>query len=107
MDSMNQGSNMTSDSKDVEENKIWAAISYIGILSIVVLLVKKDSAFAKFHAKQGAVLFVAGFLSAIPVVGWAVGIVVLILAVMGIINAASGKMWKLPVLGDLAAKINL
>lgn len=101
-----QGEASQGDPKDVEENKIWGAIGYLGILSIVVLLMKKDSEFARFHAKQGFVLFIGMFLAVIPFIGWILGLVVMILAIMGIINAATGKKWKLPILGDLAAKIN-
>ena len=93
---------------DVEDNKIWAAISYIGILSIIVLLAKKDSDFAQFHAKQGFVLFIAMvILGFIPVVGWLLNIANLVLLVMGLINAVQGKRTELPLYGQLAAKINL
>lgn len=95
-------------SKDVEENKIYGVLAYIGILFIVPLLAAKDSPFAKFHANQGAILFIAGVavnvVWIVPVLGWIVGffgwIAVLILAVLGIINAANGKMEKLPLIGD-------
>lgn len=93
---------------DVEENKIYGILAYIGILFIVPLLAAKDSPFAKFHANQGAILFIAGVavnvVWIVPVLGWIVGffgwIAVLGLAVMGIINAANGKMEKLPLIGD-------
>lgn len=98
------------DSKDVTENKIWAAISYLGIIGLIVLFVKKDSPFAQFHAKQGSVLFAAEIIFMLPIInfiGWIVEIVILVFAIMGIINAAQGKLWKMPVLGDLAAKIKV
>lgn len=94
--------------KDVDENKIYGVLAYIGILFIVPLLAAKDSPFAKFHANQGAVLFIAGVavnvVWVVPILGWIVGffgwIAVLVLAVLGIINAANGKMEKLPLIGD-------
>jgi len=96
-------------SKDVEENKIYGILAYIGILFIVPLLVAPKSKFAKFHANQGAVLFIAeaalGFVWLIPVLGWAVGffggIASFVFAIMGILNAANGKMEKLPLIGDI------
>ena len=39
------------DPKDVEENKLIAAVGYLGILFLIPLLAKKDSPFAQFHAK--------------------------------------------------------
>ncbi len=95
--------------KDVEENKIYGILAYIGILFIVPLLAAPKSPFAKFHANQGCVLFIAGValavISWIPILGWLIGfigwIVVVVLAIMGIVNAAGGKMEKLPLIGDI------
>ena len=102
-------------SSDVEENKLIAAIGYLGILCLIPLLGKKDSPFAKFHGKQGLVLFlsgiVLGLVAWIPFLGWLVGAVaglgLFILFLIGIMNALGGKMEKLPVIGQYADKINL
>jgi len=92
--------------KDVEENKVLAAISYLWIISLIILLVKKESAFAKFHAKQGLILWIAStILWIIPWVGWALNIVVFVFIVIGFTKAISGKWWNVPGVGQLAAKI--
>jgi len=93
--------------KDIQENKIIALLSYIGILFLIPLLVKKDSKFAKFHAKQGLVLFIGWFLVWIPVIGWILWVGVLILSILGIMNVLSGKYAELPIIGDLAKKFNI
>jgi len=98
------------------EEKLMGAIAYIGILFLIPLLAKKDSAFAQFHAKQGLVLFIAdvivGFVGGIiPFLGWFIilpigTLIVFIFAIIGIIQAATGKYWKMPWgLGDWAAKM--
>lgn len=95
-------------SKDVEDNKIYGILAYIGILFIVPLLAAPKSKFAKFHANQGCVLFIAevalSVVAVIPILGWLVwvfgSLACLVLAIMGIINAANGKMEKLPLVGD-------
>jgi len=95
--------------KDAEDNKMYGILAYIGILFIVPLLAAPESKFAKFHANQGCVLFIAevalSLLLVIPILGWLVwfvgSIAVLALAVFGIIGAANGKMEKLPVIGDI------
>ncbi len=100
---------------DIEENKLWAVIAYLGILCLIPLLAKKDSPFAQFHAKQGLVLFIAavivGFVSWIPILGWLVGflagIAIFVLWVIGILNALGGKMNKLPVIGQYADQLNI
>ncbi|MBU2025923.1 MAG: hypothetical protein ABIC19_03755 [Patescibacteria group bacterium] len=98
-------------SKDVEENKLFAALGYLGILFLIPLLAKKESPYAQFHAKQGMVLFIVGFVSSfiiwIPVIGWAIGICLLVLFIMGLINALTGKTKELPVIGGYAKKINI
>lgn len=95
--------------KDVEQNKVYAVLAYIGILFLVALLAAPESKFAKFHANQGCVLFIAsvafGFVWVIPILGWIIGffggIFTLVLAIMGIVNAANGEMKKLPIIGDI------
>lgn len=93
------------DAKDVEDNKVYAILAYLGILVLVPILAAKDSRFAQYHANQGLVLFltsiICGFVIWIPVVGWALGIGILVLWVMGIVNAAQGEMKPLPIIGGI------
>ena len=101
--------------KDIQENKIIAALGYIGILCLIPLLAKKESKFALFHGKQGLVLFIAEiityFIFVIPVLGWTTGFILntcwIILSVIGIIKASTGELWKMPVLSQYAEKIKL
>jgi uncharacterized membrane protein len=92
---------------DVEKNKGLAALSYLWILSLVMLLVKKDSPFVQFHAKQAFILFIASvILGFIPVIGWLLNIVIMVLAIVGIVTALQGKWWKIPGISSLAEKIH-
>jgi uncharacterized membrane protein len=103
-----------SDAADIEANKIFALLAYIGILFLVPLLAAPQSKFARYHANQGIVLFLAVLITMagsviamfIPVIGclatflpfvfMAGGFVFMIL---GIINAASGQYKPLPLIG--------
>lgn len=104
-----------SGSKDVEENKVVAAIGYLGILFLVPLLAKKDSPYAQFHAKQGMVLFIfsiiLGFIMIIPFLGWIIGAVgylfTVVLFIMGLVNALGGKKQPLPLIGQFAEQIKI
>ncbi len=97
-----------SSSSDVEKNKVFGVLAYIGILFLVPLLAAPESKFAKFHANQGLTLFIVevglSMIAIIPILGWLVwffgSIACLVLAIMGIINAAGGKMEKLPLIGN-------
>ncbi|MBI5144164.1 MAG: zinc ribbon domain-containing protein, partial [Candidatus Omnitrophica bacterium] len=44
--------------KEVLEGKPFAILSYLWILCLVPLILKKENRFAMFHAKQGLVLFI-------------------------------------------------
>ena len=97
---------------DVEKNKLMAIIGYIVPILFFVPLVTdaKDSPFAKFHANQQLVLLIVAIAvniagSTIPVVGWfliwPVGVIaVLVLAIIGLLNASRGEMKPLPVIGS-------
>lgn len=103
--------------KDIEENKVITFLSYLGILALVPLLVKTDSKFAQFHAKQGIVLFVVWFVASwiagfIPVIGWflvapIVTIAGIVLTIIGLMNVAKGEMKELPIIGDVVKKVNI
>lgn len=92
------------DPKDIEQNKIWAMLGYVGIGSIVVLVAKKDSPFAQWHAKQGLAIFIAFFIGMIPIIGWLLFFWAFICMILGIINAAQGKYWKAPLFGNIVHK---
>lgn len=97
------------------DSNILAAISYLWILSIVMLFVKKDDDFVVFHAKQGTVLF--GAWAVVAIVGipflflgpliLLIDLVIFIAVIIGFIQAISGKRYKMPVVSNLAEKINI
>ncbi len=98
-----------------DDSKVFALLSYLGILVLIPLIMKKDDAFVKFHAKQGLVLFIFELvlyvLAVIPVIGWILApigwVIALILSIMGIIYSLQGKKWVMPVLGKYADKFSL
>ncbi len=105
---------------DVEKNKVMGILAYLGILWLVPFLAAKDSPFAKYHCNQGIVLILAWIaawivtivldmvLVFIPFLGWFLMLVLhfclfvggLVLAVIGIINAANGACKPLPLIGN-------
>ena|ERR1051325_11547587 len=97
--------------KDVEDNKVMAALSYLGILFLVPLLAAKNSKFAQFHAKQGMVMFVVDVVVSmvvwVPIVGQLLGLALLVVNVYAMYQAFQGNWWELPYLGQYAKKINL
>ena len=105
---------MPDENKEVLEGKAYAILSYLWILCLVPLILKKDNKFALFHAKQGLILFigelVVGFVGVIPILGWMIlffGTALFgLLSLIGIVQVLMGNFWKMPVVGDIAEKIN-
>jgi uncharacterized membrane protein len=102
------------DAADIEQNKIMAVLAYIGILFLVPLLAAPQSKFARYHANQGVVLFLATIvvggasfvLTMVPFIGCVAAFIpflvclgALVLMIIGIINAASGQYKPLPLIG--------
>jgi uncharacterized membrane protein len=96
----------------IDENRLMAALSYLGFLFLVPLLSghKKDK-FVNFHLRQGIVLFIAdviaGFIMWIPVIGWLLCLFLLVLSIYGFIQALIGNKWQLPYIGQYAEKIKI
>ena len=98
---------------DISNNKVMAILAYFGILVLVPLFAAKESPFARFHANQGLVLFVASIVCCIVaavlssisswlgLIGTILYIVIVVLAIIGIINAATGKAKQLPLIGGI------
>ncbi|MCM1055728.1 MAG: zinc-ribbon domain-containing protein [Bacteroides sp.] len=111
---VNQQPNYTNgvgmDPNDAQQNKAMGILAYFGILFLIPLLAAPNSRFARFHANQGLVLFLAeivlGVIAAIPIVGWVIGslgeVAALVFAIIGIVNAANGEVKELPLIGRIS-----
>jgi len=77
------------------------------ITGIVFLVVEKKSNFVKFHAKQSTITFLILFvisliLGWIPIIGFLVLILSLILWLFLMIKALKGERYMLPIVGKMA-----
>ncbi len=103
-----------SDTEDIEKHRAFAIISYLWILFVVGLLAAPNSKFARYHANQGLVLFLASIIASvgcviigfIPFVNMTLMLVApllwlggLVLMILGIVNAAGGQCKPLPLIG--------
>jgi len=100
------------------DNKMLMRIlSYIGPLVIIPYLTSRDDANIFFHIKQGAVLLigwiilsvVSSFFSWIPLLNiltapffWLASLILLIIAIIGILNAYQNQEKELPLIGKYA-----
>ncbi|HPD18209.1 MAG TPA: DUF4870 domain-containing protein [Candidatus Goldiibacteriota bacterium] len=83
------------------------------VTGVIFFIIEKESKFVRFHALQSILTFIGVMilfvvLSIIPVLGWLISVVftpvVIILWIVLMVRAYRGEMWKLPIVGDMAAK---
>ncbi len=95
------------------EGKVFAILSYLSILCIIPLVLKKENPFVLSHGKQGLVIFVAEvgiFIVHIVLGTWILKTGMFILGAIsfwGIIVCLKGEYLKLPFVSDIAEKITL
>lgn len=106
---------------DLAENKVFSVFAYFGLLILIPVFAAKGSRFARYHINQGLVMLISGVAVAVGIgllsaiflsisvwlysliaVLWAAWWVALVvLAILGVVNAASGRTKPLPVIGGL------
>jgi uncharacterized membrane protein len=117
LDSENEeasGSTGSSDKFRTEDGRMAAMMSYIPFLCFVPLLNMKDNPEARFHARQGLILFLIELIAVLFLIDGisdfvfkAILVVAAALSVAGIWFALQGKNYRLPILGDLADRSKL
>jgi uncharacterized membrane protein len=97
--------------EDLTTNRVLAAASYVWLLFVLGLALSAKSPFARYHARQGAALFVLWLLNLlltkfmIPSLRGLddlLSLAVLVLMILGIVNAWKGRFRPLPLIGRLA-----
>ena len=101
------------DPNDIAQNKVMAILAYI--IFLIPLLAAKDSPYARYHTNQGLALIIlsvvinvaASILDFVGLsfIGWIIrsvgGLIVLVFAILGIVNANGGKAKQLPIIGGM------
>jgi uncharacterized membrane protein len=110
---------------DIQDGKTMAILAYI--IWLIPLLAARDKKFAMYHTEQAIMLwiafiviyiaiwiltFIVGQISSslaciISILGIIPWLAFLVLWIMGLINAAGGKLKELPLIGSYGAKLNL
>jgi uncharacterized membrane protein len=91
-----------------QDEKLMGAFSYLWVLSLIILVIKRESEYVKFHARQGFVLFIISIIFLwIPGLNVIVGIAYVLASIYGIYNAMMGQKRELPLIGRFAQRINL
>jgi len=93
----------------------WAAISYLGVLSMVPLILHLKSDYIKHHARQGLFIFMIEILMfiifIIPfiglIIGFIGGVICFIVSLVGIIMSLLGRKWTISGVEKLMEKLNI
>lgn len=93
--------------------KILAGMSYLGILSLVTLLLNRDDEYVRFHGRQGVILWIWEVLAIYTLIIPGVGrlffgmssFICVVLSIIGLISVMMGRAWRFPVVGSWAAKL--
>lgn len=96
----------------IDEDKLMAVLSYIGILVFIPLFTRRHDSFIQFHAKQGLVIFIGEVIALLAsqwiiFIGNLLFVVLLIASVIGLIQALQGRRFTIPVIGKLANKFTI
>ena len=106
------------DPADVSANRVMGILAYISWLVLIPIFAAKDSKFARFHANQGLLLAIAGTALTVTqfilllLLGrlWILKLIIrllflvpqlflVVLTILGIVNAAKGRAKELPIVG--------
>jgi uncharacterized membrane protein len=111
---LQQKTDSATGSFSTQEGRMAAILSYIPFLCFIPLLNMKDNKEARFHARQGVLLFLIEMVAVIFLIDGisdfifkGILLVAIALSAVGIYFAVQGKNYKLPVIGDLADKSKL
>lgn len=98
----------------IKQGRAVAWLAYLGLLIIIPAVVQKNNPYTVYHVKQGLSLLIcsilASFLWFIPfagvIMGWIASVILFILNLIGIYNAALGKIKPLPLIGKIGESFN-
>ncbi len=114
LDDTGEGKSSYGGGTEKDRALIASILAYIPFLCLIPLIQMRDSEQARFHSRQGLVLFLIeliAILFLIPGLSSLVWKTILVVAlgasVAGIIFGMQGRMYKIPLVGEIAEKIKL
>lgn len=111
--------NYSFDVEDIKNNRAIAALSYIFVLFLIPMVIRRKSRFCRKSVKQGLALFaweafvwiISPILYIIPFVGSFFVSLFFIISIMfgfwGIKNALEGKIFIIPIIGKYFEKLKI
>jgi len=88
-----------------EANKTMAILACFPIIGLILLLVEKNDNFVRYMGAQFALVGVLQFFSWVPLIRWLLAPITFVLIIVGMVKAAKGERFDVPVISGLALKI--
>ncbi|MEO5370392.1 MAG: hypothetical protein H7833_10035 [Magnetococcus sp. DMHC-1] len=93
--------------------RVFALLSYLGVLCLIPLYFARNSAYAQFHARQGFVIFfiyiIGSFATILPGIGHMIYFIAVWLAIafsiLGAVSVIFARAWRLPLVYSLAVRL--
>lgn len=94
------------------DERMLAAVGYIPMLFVGPLIMKPHSKFCQMHGKQAMITTVLSFftlfmLALIPAIGSLLFLGMIGVVTLGMYQAYSGVEWKMPIVHDIAMKVDV
>mgnify|MGYP000974576249 CR=1 FL=1 len=93
------------DIKYKEENKVMGIVACIPLVGLILLFVEKNDTFVRYMGAQFALVGLLQFFSWVPVIGWLLLPLTFVLIIVGMVKAAKGERFDVPVISGLALKL--
>lgn len=88
-----------------EANKAMSILACIPLVGLILLFVEKEDKFVRYMGAQFALVGAVQLFTWVPIVGWILGPLGLVLIIVGMIKAYQGQRFDVPLLSELALKL--
>ncbi len=88
-----------------EANKAMSILACIPIVGLILLFVEKEDKFVRYMGAQFTLVGAVQLFTWVPIVGWILGPLTLVLIIIGMVKASQGNRFDVPLLSDLALKL--
>jgi uncharacterized membrane protein len=88
-----------------EKNQWMGVLACIPIVGLILMLVEKDDNFVRYMGAQYTLVGVLQFFSWVPIIGWMLAPVTVVLIIVGMVKTYKGERFDVPVLSGWALKL--
>ena len=88
-----------------EKNQWMGVLACIPIVGLILMFVEKDDNFVRYMGAQYTLVGVLQFFSWVPIIGWLLAPLTVVLIIVGMVKAYKGERFDVPVISDLGLKL--